>query len=76
MDLKILQTPTPTRSRRLKPTIDDDIERTAMHIPENIERWEEKESGSVQIKMKCRIATGFRLIKGIGDNFMAIAIVV
>ena len=34
-----------------------------------------KESGSVQIKLKLHLS-GFHLIKAIGDNFRAIAIVV
>ena len=41
----------------------------------SIERQEEKASGSVQIKLRRHLLVEFRLIKGIGDNFGAIAIV-
>ena len=44
--------------------------------PENIERHEEKESGSVEIKLKRHLVIEFRLIKGVEDSFRAIAIAV
>ena len=47
-----------------------------MHRLENIERQEEKESGSVGIKLYRHLVMEFGLKKGIGDSFMAIAIVV
>ena len=47
-----------------------------MRRPENIERQEEKESGSVEIKLKRHLVIEFRLIKGIEDSFGAIAIAV
>ena len=46
-----------------------------MHPAENIERREEKESSSVQIKLKRYLVKEFRLLKVIGDNFQDIAIV-
>ena len=46
-----------------------------MHSPENIERQEEKESGSVWKKLKHHLVIEFRLIKGIGDNYRDIEIV-
>ena len=47
-----------------------------MHRPENIERQEEKESGSVEIKLNRHLVIESRLIKGVGGNFGVIAIVV
>ena len=47
-----------------------------MRRPENIERQEERESGSVDIKFKCHLVIEFRLITGLGDYFGAIAIIV
>ena len=47
-----------------------------MHRPENIERQEENERGSVEIKLKRHLVIKFRLIKGIGDTSSVIAIVV
>ena len=48
-----------------------------MHpLHEYIERQEEKDGDSVYIKLKRHLVIGFRLIKGIGDNFRAIAVVV
>ena len=51
-------------------------ERLGMCRPENIERQEEKESGSVEIKLERHFAMKLRLIIGVGDNFRVIAIVV
>ena len=45
-----------------------------MNRPENIERQQEKESGSVGIKLKRHLVIECRLIKCIGDNFWVIAI--
>ena len=47
-----------------------------MHRPENIERQEEKESGSVEIKLKRYLVIEFQLMKDIGEYFGVIAIVV
>ena len=47
-----------------------------MHRPENIERQEEKERDSVEIKLKRHSVIEFRPIKGIGDNFGVSMIVV
>ena len=47
-----------------------------MHLPENIERREEKESGGVEMKSKHNLLIEFRLKKGTGDDFRIIAIVV
>ena len=54
-----------------------------MHPPENIERQEGKEIGSVQMKLKDKVryrlshsVIEFRLIKYVVDNFRVIAIVV
>ena len=46
-----------------------------MHHPENIERHEQKKSGSVEIKLRGHLVKEFRLIKGNGDSFSVIAIV-
>ena len=45
-----------------------------MHSSQNIERQEERESGSLYKKLKRRLMIEFPLIKCIGDNFRAIAI--
>ena len=47
-----------------------------MHPPENIETLEEKESDSVQLRLKHQLVIEFRLIKGIEDNFSVIVILV
>ena len=47
-----------------------------MHIPEDIERQEGKESDNVQIKLKRHLLIGLSLINAIGDSFRSIAIVV
>ena len=47
-----------------------------MHRAENIERQEEKESGSVEIRLKRHLVIEFLLIKGIGDTLGVITIVV
>ena len=54
--------------------MDNDFDRAIMHQPENIEGQVEKESGSVEIKLKRHLLVEFRLIKGV--DFGAIAIVV
>ena len=62
-----------------RPAADYDIGRTVMHVmypPENVERQEEKESGGIQIKLKLYLIIEIHLIKGIGDKFRAIVIVV
>ena len=46
-----------------------------MHIPENIERWEEKEIDSGKIKLKSRLVIEFRPLYSVGNDFGAIAIV-
>ena len=43
---------------------DNDFGRTVMHHPENIERQEEKENGSVKIKSETHLVLEFCLIKG------------
>ena len=43
---------------------------------ENIERQEEKGNGGVEIKLNRHAMIECRLLKGIGDNFRVIAIVV
>ena len=45
-----------------------------MHSPLNIERQEEKDSGSVKIKFKRHFVTELGVTKRIGDNFRAMAI--
>ena len=45
------------------PSTDDYFGRTVIHPPENIERQEEKDSSSVQIKLKRHLVMEFRLIK-------------
>ena len=56
------------------PSPDSHFGRTVMLRPENIERQEEKERGSVEIKLKRHLAIEIRLIKGIEDKFRAIVI--
>ena len=46
-----------------------------MHRLENIERQEEKESDSVEIKLDCHLVVKFGLKNSHGDNFGHIAIV-
>ena len=45
-----------------------------MPRPEDIERLEEKESGSVEIKLKHHLVIELYLKKSIGDSFRVIAI--
>ena len=47
-----------------------------MHRPGNVGKPEERESGSVEIKLNRHLVIEFCLIKSIGDNFRVIAIVV
>ena len=47
-----------------------------MHRPENIETQKEEENSSKDMKLKGHLVIGFRLVKGIGDNFWVTAIVV
>ena len=58
------------------PSTDSDFGRTVMRRPENVKRREEKERGRVEMKLKRYLVTEFRLIRGIGENFRVIAIVV
>ena len=58
------------------PSIYDHLGRTVTHLPENIERQEEKESDSVDFKLKCYLAVEHRLINCVGENFRVTAIVV
>ena len=44
------------------PSTDNDLGRTDMRRPENMERQEEKESGSVETKLKLDLVIKFRLI--------------
>ena len=46
-----------------RPSTDDDLGRKVIQHSENIERQEEKESGSAEIKLKRHLVMGFRLIK-------------
>ena len=59
-----------------QPSTDNDSGLTAILGPENMERQEEKESSSVEMKLKRHFVIKCRLINGIGDNFVIIAIVV
>ena len=43
------------------PSRDDDFGRAIMHRLENIERLEEKESGSVEMKLECHLVIEFGL---------------
>ena len=60
---KILLTPTLARIHRIPPVKVDDSGRTVVQRPENIEGREEKEGGSVGIKLKRHLVTDFSLIK-------------
>ena len=74
---KILLTPTAVQNRMILPSIDDGFGRALMHLRENIGTQEEKESGSVEIKLKRHLVLELRHIKGFGDTyFRTIAIVV
>ena len=55
-----------------QPSAVNDFGRTVTHHPENIERQDEKESDSVEIKFNSHLMIDFRLIKGIGDDFRVI----
>ena len=59
-----------------QPSADNDIGRTFMHRPVNIEKHKEKEIGSIQIKLKRHLLIKFRLIEGFGGRFGVIAIIV
>ena len=59
----ILPTPTPAQNRSYHPSTDDDLGRTVIHPYESIERQEEKESGSIQIKPRRHVVIEFRFIK-------------
>ena len=59
-----------------QPSTVDDFGRTVVYCPENSERQEEKESGSVEIKLKRHLVMKFHLMKAFGDNLKVIAIVV
>ena len=56
------------------PSKDNDFGRTVKHCLENTERQEEKENGSVKIKLERHLVVEFGLKKSIGGNFTAIAI--
>ena len=58
------------------PSTDDNFGRKGMHRLENIERQEENESGSVELRLGRRLVIEVGLKKGNGDNFSAIVIVV
>ena len=73
---KILPTLTPARRCKISPVKRRLLGRTAIHLPDNIERQEEKKRGGVSISLKCHLLMEFRLIKGNGEDFRAIAIVV
>ena len=73
---KILPTPAPARSRMIPPSTGDDFWPNSCDHPENIETAGSKESCNMEIKLKRHLAMKFRLIKGFGDNFKAVAIVV
>ena len=45
-----------------------------MHPPQDIERQEEKDSGSVKLKFKRHFLIEFHVIKRIGDNFRVMVI--
>ena len=61
-----------------RPSTDDDFGRRIMHRLKNVERQEEKESASVEIRLKRHLVIKFeiRLKNDIEDNSRAIAIVV
>ena len=48
---------------------------SCMHRPENVERQEEKKNGRMEINLERHLVIEFRLVRSIGDNFRAIAIV-
>ena len=53
----------------------DDFGPTIVYRPENIKGQEEKESGSVEIKLKRHSVMKFHLMKAFEDNLKVIAIV-
>ena len=61
-----------------RPSTDDDFGRRIMHRLKNVERQEEKESASVEIRLKRHLVIKFEIClkNGIEDNSRAIAIVV
>ena len=63
---KILPTPTPTRSRKIHTTPQQTV-----ILVENTERLQEKESGSVEIKLSVIHSDRIRSQKSIEDNFRA-----
>ena len=56
-----------------QPSTVNDFGRTVMRRPENIERREEMESGSGEIKFKRHLLIEFRLIRGIRGYLVVIA---
>ena len=67
---KFLLTTTPARSL----STDDDVGRMVIHRLDYSERQEEKETGSVEIKLKRSLVIDFSLKKYIENNFRTIAI--
>ena len=59
-----------------QPSTDNDFGRTAIYRPENIEGQKEKESGSVEIRLKRHLVIESPPIKGIGDSLVVITIAV
>ena len=58
------------------PSTDGDFGPTVMNPFGDFGRQEEKESGSVEIKLKHHLVIEFGLKRGVGDSFRAIAILV
>ena len=56
------------------PPVSSHFGRTVMFRLENIKRQQEKERGSVEIKLKFHLVIEIRQIKGIGDKFRVIVI--
>ena len=72
---KILPTPTPARSRRVPPVNRQWFWPNGYASSRKHSKRDEKEGGSVEIKLKRQLAIEFCLIWGIGDNFRVTAIV-
>ena len=60
---QILSTPLRPGVAGYHPSKDNDFGRTAKHRLENIETQEEKESGSVKLKLESHLVVGFGLKK-------------
>ena len=76
--VKLYRLPLQSGVAGYRPSTDDDFSRRIMHRLKNVERQEEKERASVEIRLKCHLVIKFeiRLKNGIEDNSTAIAIVV